>query len=842
MPCASAQPWSVDYGMKLSSLMSAPKINNVPTMDALTERELDGLILQEPDGHLSHVLSLIFKTFSTTIPLANSLTVPLNTKTPLYLHNFRKKQNPTNKGETESVSLYDTVNHCWNWALPTHERHASKSPDKSRQDLREDEEDDEEDEEQDLEEEGNDGRDEAVGIDSDDSLADLPDVSAAPPLLGPISSSSISDEMSFAWFFNTVAIALTAANEKLTQFNPSGVIWTWSGANSMRPVKDNEIKPKPDLALLDDMEARWDMIKAVCELTSQKYHPTTTIAKTIDSKAYLLLRHQPWRHFILLLSDLDRFLHTFSCIIFGGLKCIGYDPTISIFTKTLQPGQLHQSSTFTHPTTGTAKYDLKQPNESAPVILESGALADDPISEPEGPEPSLLTKHPLPEDHEDHEDIEDIEDPENPLPEELLPEDLLLQEGLPTPLPADLLLAPLPELIGKIRVNHNYYNILEVMFSSQGLVSHGTVCYLTRRGKEEYIIKDHWVLGSKEDMLNEVTMLNEMKGVRGIPELVEHWLIEIASGEVDETEKYCYKTLESIEELVSVIWDIITIQKIAVKEQGILHRDCSLNNSMIKDDGNGSHGTLIDWEFAVRILQSNCYPISGMGTVLFMSRKLLHQLSDVIPLVSVQKKTRKKASHSRLQQATLIKHTFSDNLESLFYVFAWICIEFRGPLRMKWVLKSRGNRIKWLPCTWSANSYVECDQAKTGFFFHSEDLEKLEKQIHPYFKNLIPLTKEWYGLMRNNSNPDSVPFDAVLEMLNRHLTELPKDEPSPELLFAKTILKQKQPTGDAPDSAGAVDPGVTRLPNDMTGHMGPAVGNMTMEAAVPIRPSKWNKT
>jgi hypothetical protein len=146
--------------------------------------------------------------------------------------------------------------------------------------------------------------------------------------------------------------------------------------------------------------------------------------------------------------DPDRFLHTFSCIVFSGLECIGYDPTISIFTKTLQPGQLHQSSTFTCPTTGTAKYNLKQPNESTPVILESGALADDPISKSEGPEPSLLTKHPLPEDHED---LEDIEDPENPLPEELLPEDLLLQEGLPTPLPADPLLAPLPEPIGKIR-------------------------------------------------------------------------------------------------------------------------------------------------------------------------------------------------------------------------------------------------------------------------------------------------------------------------------------------------------------------------------------------------------
>jgi hypothetical protein len=76
-----------------------------------------------------------------------------------------------------------------------------------------------------------------------------------------------------------------------------------------------------------------------------------------------------------------------------------------------------------------------------------------------------------------------------------------------------------------------------------------------------------------------------------------------------------------------------------------------------------------------------------------------------------------------------------------------------------------------------------------GFFSTRRIWRSLKSRFDPYFKNLIPLAKEWYGLMRNNGNPDSVPFDAVLEMLNRHLAELPKDKPSPELLFAKTILK-----------------------------------------------------
>ncbi|KAG1898433.1 uncharacterized protein F5891DRAFT_899785, partial [Suillus fuscotomentosus] len=100
--------------------------------------------------------------------------------------------------------------------------------------------------------------------------------------------------------------------------------------------------------------------------------------------------------------------------------------------------------------------------------------------------------------------------------------------------------------IGRIIVNDHAYDILELIFSSQGLVGRGTVCYLARRNGKEYIIKDHWVLGGKDVALNEVKMLGEMRGVRGVPELVEYWLVEIAPNEVDETMNYRYKVFGSI--------------------------------------------------------------------------------------------------------------------------------------------------------------------------------------------------------------------------------------------------------------------------------------------------------
>ncbi|KAG2094410.1 uncharacterized protein F5147DRAFT_585027, partial [Suillus discolor] len=62
---------------------------------------------------------------------------------------------------------------------------------------------------------------------------------------------------------------------------------------------------------------------------------------------------------------------------------------------------------------------------------------------------------------------------------------------------------------------------------------------------------------------------------------------------------------------------------------GILHRDCSLNNSMIEDDGNRSHGTLIDWEFAVFIAQGQKYARGGTVSLIF-SKACIHLLISTI--------------------------------------------------------------------------------------------------------------------------------------------------------------------------------------------------------------------
>ncbi|KAG1859221.1 hypothetical protein F4604DRAFT_1930759 [Suillus subluteus] len=760
---------TVDFGIKLASLMSAPHVSNMPTLDKLTDLELNHLIVEEEEPAdanepLSHMLSQIFRTFTLEVPDATELQVPLH---KIRYRDTRLYNKFAHLDEQSMVPLYDEVNRRWNWALPKLHRESgiNQLPDL---------------------EEGGDGEENSRGNSESgsESGGESPSTQEHPP---EVSTTSITCS-AVAWRRQTEVMAA----------NSGAVVRTWSACNSMHPMKDEEVSRKPDLALLDDMEAQWDTIKAVCELTSQLYTPTGMIGKTIDSKAYLLLRCQPWRRFVLLFSltneyrefrvhmydhaggvvtppiHIDnapnRYLQIISGVIFGNLECIRYDPSISIFTKTLQPVQL--KNPISRPSTN------KQPARDQ--------VQESPI---EGTVPKMIV---TPEsDLEMDSDVEIGSDSEESLP--IDPPQLEI--------PEDPLHMSFSDPIGRIIVNDHAYDILEVIFSSQGLVGHGTICYLARRDDEEYIIKDHWVLGGKDVALNEVEMLREMQGVHGVPELVEYWLIEIAPNEVDETMNYQYKVLGSIKgtsrmhihlvlkpcarplhafwtkvELVSAPWDIVKIQQIAVEDCGILHRDCSLNNAMIEDDGNGTHGLLIDWEFA--------------GTLPFMSRSLLWQLSEAVgdPATSACSWKAKVATSSLAKLPPLILHHYHDDLESLFYIFMSICIEFRGPLG-------------------------------------HPNVQKLQKQFHPYFKMLLPLATQWYHLIRNKGPSSAVTFQEILNLLETHLAKLPKNEPSPELLFAKKVIAALPKKRNASDFEGddpadhLKQPSITER-NKMHGRMG----------------------
>jgi hypothetical protein len=57
--------------------------------------------------------------------------------------------------------------------------------------------------------------------------------------------------------------------------------------------------------------------------------------------------------------------------------------------------------------------------------------------------------------------------------------------------------------------------------------------------------------------------------------------------------------------------------------------------------------------------------------------KLNYQYSQVMKSI---KELKLATDHSTPEKIPKIKHTYHNDLESIFYVFAWICIMFKGPM------------------------------------------------------------------------------------------------------------------------------------------------------------------
>ena len=128
---------------------------------------------------------------------------------------------------------------------------------------------------------------------------------------------------------------------------------------------------KPNLILLENElilcdKISWKSPKVLAELMRESFTPTACIARTLDTKAYLIMIKQPWRRFVLALSfsksklhlhyynhsggsisppfylqhDPQEFLFILTCVIFSPCSCIGFDDTIDILPKVPVPSPL----------------------------------------------------------------------------------------------------------------------------------------------------------------------------------------------------------------------------------------------------------------------------------------------------------------------------------------------------------------------------------------------------------------------------------------------------------------------------------------------------------------------
>ncbi|KAG2114206.1 uncharacterized protein F5147DRAFT_650015 [Suillus discolor] len=601
-------------------------------------------------------------------------------------------------------------------------------------------------------------------------------------------------EKMFPSFLNAITHALAES------FPAQPLPPQWYGSNSTTPIGDSLIQRKPDLCLSDDVTLQWNNILVVAEMTASTFSLSMPAVKTLDTKAYLVFREQPWRRFVLFLSfthehrelcvhlydhsggivtpviDIheqpDAFKYIMASIVFGSRNCIGFDPTISINLKMTQL----LSETFW-------ARNIKKAVARENKILQSCEQAST------NPQKQF---HSLPEH----------------LPSPLPPTEQPSKEKstLPNPIPTNSKQTPplvnSSDIIGKITVNKNEYELLKVLFSHQGLVGRRTVT------------------GGKDVVLNEVKMLEALKGVPGVPRLVEYWLVEMAPDQVDDTQLYrqkiysstagMYRThvrlvlkprarplheFRSRKELVKAIRDIVLVQKCAVEKHNILHRDCSLNNSMIEDTDDGSRGALIDWEFAARITSDNLYPAGGTGTIPFMSIDVIQAMSTLEYQQSqTMAEERKKATDSSTrQEVPKLRHTYHNDLESVFYVFAWICIMFKGPCGQERHLEDVNSDFKradiWLPQQWHGPPENASAIAASKYFFFFKRTLCIAKQFDPYFKDLVPLAEEWAEIIKQKDM--KMEFDDISSLLDKHLARLPDNETSLDFQTSSNKLAKR---------------------------------------------------
>ena len=93
-------------------------------------------------------------------------------------------------------------------------------------------------------------------------------------------------------------------------------------------------------------------------------------------------------------------------------------------------------------------------------------------------------------------------------------------------------------------------------------------------------------------------------------------------------------------------------------------------------------------------------------------------------------------------------HTVTDDLESFFYVFMWLCVLYDGP----GVLRPSPEDDCFIAHAWGEGGMGPGGitlvlNAKIRFI-HSPGNSIIDTQFTPYFKNLKPLAKEWKQLVK----------------------------------------------------------------------------------------------
>ena len=148
-----------------------------------------------------------------------------------------------------------------------------------------------------------------------------------------------------------------------------------------------------------------------------------------------------------------------------------------------------------------------------------------------------------------------------------------------------------------------------------------------------------------------------------------------------------------------------------------------------------------------------------------------------------------------------MRHTFADDIESLFYTFIWIVIHYNGPLGWEHPDSTTFTYDRSVLSAWTEQALDNLGCAldlKIAFLVNPKAL-LLRREISPYFSDLFDLADNWRKLHGKAYYTDgSVEFDEVAAVLDKFIATMPDDKKSPEfetvalqLLEDSAIVTQK---------------------------------------------------
>jgi len=147
----------------------------------------------------------------------------------------------------------------------------------------------------------------------------------------------------------------------------------------------------------------------------------------------------------------------------------------------------------------------------------------------------------------------------------------------------------------------------------------------------------------------------------------------------------------------------------------------------------------------------------------------------------------------QFQQHFSVRHTYADDIESLFYTFIWIIIHYNGPFGQERPNSTTFMYDRSILSVWTEQALDDLGHALDSkiAFLVDPKASLLRREISPYFTDLFDLADSWRRLhSKAYYTGISVGFDDVTAVLDEFIATMPNDEKSPK--FEATTLQLQE--------------------------------------------------